>query len=153
DAQLIADAASALRRAGDEAEARRTFGELAERAPRDPWVRGFLGDRLRAEGWFDDATAAYEVLLDLLPDDPAATLRLALAHAGAGRLDVAERLLARVAATGGRSGDARLSDLAANVAGALIGDALAKDGLGDDDKKRLARRALEIPHRLAETIV
>ncbi len=106
DAGLLADGAAALRRLGDEAEARRAFGELAERAPGDPWARAFLGDRLRNEGWFDDAAQAYAVLDQLVPDDPAAILRLALAHAGAGRLDLAVRLLARVAQTGGRGGSA-----------------------------------------------
>ena len=38
---------------------------------------------------------AYEALGPLLPGDPAASLRLALAHAGAGRLDVAVRVLDR----------------------------------------------------------
>jgi ABC-type nitrate/sulfonate/bicarbonate transport system substrate-binding protein len=67
DALLLADAASALHRVGAELEARRTFGELSERAPKDPWVRGLLGDRLRAEGWFDDATEAYATLEELIP--------------------------------------------------------------------------------------
>src|SRR5206468_7850521 len=71
DAGLLADGASALRRIGDEAEARRAFGELAERAPGDPWARAFLGDRLRNEGWFDDAAQAYAVLEQLMPGDPA----------------------------------------------------------------------------------
>ncbi len=126
DAGLLADAASALRRLGDVDEARRAFGELAERAPSDPWARAFLGDRLRNEGWFDDAAQAYTVLADLAPDEPAAVLRLALAHAGAGRLDIAVRLLARVAQTGGRAGGLKLGDLAARLSLARLAEALAQ---------------------------
>lgn len=153
DAGLLADSASALRRAGDEGEARRAFGELAERAPDDPWARAFLGDRLRNEGWFDDATAAFAMLEELLPDDPASILRLSLAHAGAGRLDIAERMLARVAQTGGRTGDARLGELAGRLASALLAEARAKPGVAPDDAARLARAALELPYPAGATIV
>jgi tetratricopeptide (TPR) repeat protein len=112
DAQLLLDAASALHRVGADAEARRSFGELSERAPNDPWVRGLLGDRLRSEGWFDDATEAYAALEALVPGDARATLRSALAHVGAGRVDIAERLLLRVAQSGGRGGSGELGELA-----------------------------------------
>jgi tetratricopeptide (TPR) repeat protein len=125
DASLLADAASALHRAGADAEARRTFGELSERAPKDPWVRGLLGDRLRREGWFDDATEAYATLEELVPDDARATLRSALSHAGAGRLDLAERLLMRVARTGGRSGNGELGELARQLGRVLAQLALS----------------------------
>ncbi|MFO0758460.1 MAG: VIT domain-containing protein [Byssovorax sp.] len=145
DAGLLADGASALRRIGDEAEARRAFGELAERAPEDPWARAFLGDRLRNEGWFDDATLAYTVLGELLPDDPAAVLRLALGHAGAGRLDIAERMLARVAQTGGRAGDGRLGEMAGRLGHDLLAEARQKPGVAADDLGRLTRSALELP--------
>ncbi len=153
DAGLLADSASALRRAGDEAEARRAFGELAERAPDDPWARAFLGDRLRNEGWFDDATAALTVLEELLPDDATSILRLSLAHAGAGRLDIAERMLTRVARTGGRTGDARLSDLAGRVASVLLAEARAKPGVSPDDIARLTRAERELPYPAGATIV
>ncbi len=153
DAGLLADGAAALRRIGDEAEARRAFGELAERAPADPWARAFLGDRLRNERWFDDAADAYAVLDQLVPDDPAAILRLALAHAGAGRLDIAERMLARVAQTGGRAGDAKLGDLAGRLALALLDDALARPGLAPADADRIARAALELPRPAGATLV
>jgi tetratricopeptide (TPR) repeat protein len=153
DAGLLADGASALRRIGDEAEARRAFGELAERAPEDPWARAFLGDRLRNEGWFDDATAAYSVLGELLPDDPAAILRLALAHAGAGRLDIAGRMLARVAQTGGRAGDGRLGELAGRLAHDLLAEARQKPGVAADDLARLTRASLELPFTPGSTVV
>jgi tetratricopeptide (TPR) repeat protein len=125
DAVTLLDAASALHRVGADLEARRTFGELSERAPRDPWVRGLLGDRLRSEGWFDEATEAYATLEELVPDDARATLRSALAHAGAGRLDVAERLLVRVAQSGGRSGSGELGSLARQLGRILASAALS----------------------------
>jgi tetratricopeptide (TPR) repeat protein len=155
DAWLLADAASALHRVGADAEARRTFGELSERAPKDPWVRGLLGDRLRAEGWFDDATEAYATLEELVPDDARATLRSALAHAGAGRIDIAERLLTRVARTGGRSGDANFVEL-----GRQLGRILAESTLASSTRQpsaeeatRLRRLALELSQAETSAIV
>jgi tetratricopeptide (TPR) repeat protein len=145
DANLLADGASALRRIGDEAESRRAFGELAERAPADPWARAFLGDRLRDEGLYDDAIAAYAVLGELVPNESAAVVRLALAHAGAGHLDVAGRMLGRVAATGGRHGSAAFGELAGHVAAALTAEARGRSDLLGDDAARLARVALELP--------
>lgn len=123
DAGLLAECASTLRRVGLDEEGRRAFGELVERAPRDPWTLGYVGDRLRAEGLYEDALAAYQRLDAAMPDDPAVTLRLALAHAGAGRLDVATRLLDRVAQTGGRGDDGRLGELASIVSASLIATA------------------------------
>jgi len=153
EASLLAEGAAALRRIGQEAEARRAFGELAERAPIDPWARAFLGDRLRNEGWYDEAAAAYATLEELAPGDPAAALRLSLAHAGAGRLDVAVRMLARVAQTGGRTGSAELGDLAGRLAQALIAEARGQAGLGKDDADRLVRAALELPFPGGDTVV
>ncbi len=153
DAGLLADCASALRRTGDENEARRTFGELAERAPADPWARAFLGDRLRNEGWFDDASLAYTVLEQLVPDEPAAILRLALAHSGAGRLDIAQRMLARVAQTGGRAGDAQLGELASRLAHVLLAEARAKPDVAKSDAERLVRSALELPYPQGATVI
>jgi tetratricopeptide (TPR) repeat protein len=120
DAGLLATAASALRRMDFDEEGRRAFGELVERAPRDPWTLGYVGDRLRAEGLYDEALAVYVRLDQAMPDDPAVALRLALAHAGAGRLDVATRLLDRVAQTGGRGDDGRLGELASVVSAVLL---------------------------------
>lgn len=153
DAGLLADAASTLRRIGDEAGARRTFGELTERAPGDPWARAFLGDRLRNEGWYEDASAAYAVLEDLLPDDPAAVLRLALAHAGARRLDLAQRMLGRIARTGGRAGDRQLGELARVAASVLVEQARGTAGLPPEDGERLLRVALEMPQPAGATAI
>jgi tetratricopeptide (TPR) repeat protein len=154
DAALIADSAAALGRVGDDAEAARTFGELSERAPRDPWVRGFLGDRLRAERRFDDAVAAYSVLEQLVPDDAGATLRLAVAHAEAGRTDLAERLFTRVLETGGRAGNRELSDFGGYLAQVYAASALASSAtLAPADADELRRVARELPHEVGVPIV
>jgi hypothetical protein len=143
DAGLLAECASALRRLGMDAEGRRAFGDLIERAPRDPWTLGYVGDRLRAEGLFEEAVAAYMRLDAAMPDDPAVTLRLALAHAGAGRLDVATRLLDRVSQTGGRGDDGRLGELASVVSASLLAN--ARDG------KQTAETDALLGRRLAQT--
>ena len=144
DAELLADAASILRRIGSELEARRTFGELTERAPSDPWARAFLGDRLRNEGWFDDAAAAYAALDQIMPDDPGALVRLALAHAGAGRLDIARRLLSRVAQTGGRAGNEKLAELSSLLSSVLLAEARGNPKTSKEDAARLTAAALEV---------
>jgi Ca-activated chloride channel family protein len=144
NAALLADDASALRRAGREDEARRTFGELVERAPNVPFARAFLGDRMLDEGLYDEATTAYEALLRLVPEDPGASFRLALAHAGAGRLDVASRMFARVAQTGGRTSDPALQELASFTSAILLAEARAKHPAAADEE-RLGRRILETP--------
>lgn len=123
DAGLLAAGASALRRMGMDAEGRRAFGELIERAPGDPWAIAYVGDRLRAESLFDDAVAVYERLDASMPQDPGVALRLALAHAGAGRLDVATRLLDRAAQAGGRSDDGRMGELASITEATLLAGA------------------------------
>ena len=149
DAGLLADCASTLRRLGLDDEGRRAFGELVERAPRDPWTLGYVGDRLRAEGLHEDALAAYLRLDAAMPDDPAVTLRIALAHAGAGRLDVATRLLDRVAQTGGRGDDGRLGELASIVSASLITHARQSPKTGADP--RAAETDALLVRRLAQT--
>jgi tetratricopeptide (TPR) repeat protein len=144
DAALLADAASALLRLGAKDEARRAFGELAERAPEVPFARAFLGDRLLDEGLDDEATTAYDALIRLVPDDPAASFRLALANAGGGRLDLASRMLAHVAETGGRTSDPALEELAGLTSAMLLAEARAGHP-GTDDAARLARQALASP--------
>ena len=145
DARLLADGASLLREKGFDDEARRTFFEIAERGPTDPWGRAFLGDRLRNEGWFDDAKDDYEVLDDLVPGDAATGLRLALAHAGAGRLDVALRLLSRVDKTGGRTADAAIATLADRLAHSMLAVALESPSTSEGDRARLVRRTADFP--------
>lgn len=155
DAWLLADAASSLHRVGADVEAHRTFGELSERAPKDPWVRGLLGDRLRAEGWFDDATEAYATLEELVPGDARATLRSALAHAGAGRLDIAERLLMRVARTGGRGGNGDFGELSRQLGRILAQAALFSTAHkpSDEEATRLRRLALDLSQAETSTVV
>ncbi|MDB4944035.1 MAG: hypothetical protein JWP97_3569 [Labilithrix sp.] len=144
DAGLLAECASILRRLGLDDEGRRAFGELIERAPSDPWTLAYVGDRLRAEGLHEDALAAYERLDRAMPDDPAVSLRLALAHAGAGRLDVATRLLDRVAQTGGRGDDGRLGELASVVSASLLARA-RQDSPAAAADALLARRLAQTP--------
>jgi hypothetical protein len=143
DVAILADGASALRRIGRDAEGRKAFGELIERAPYDPFVRAYVGDRLRAERLFDDATAAYESFGSLLPSDPTIGIRLGLAHAGAGRLDVAARVLDRVAQTGGTTGDARTGELGAVTAAVLFAE--ADKGLTPAQAAAIVRRAMALP--------
>jgi tetratricopeptide (TPR) repeat protein len=141
DAGLLAQGASALRRIGFEEEGQRTFGDLIERAPRDPWTLAFVGDRLRAEQRFDEAVAAYARLESTVPDDAGVVLRLALAHAGAGRLDVASRLLERITQTGGRGDDGRVGELASIARAVLL--AGARPSASPHERELLTRRLLE----------
>lgn len=153
DAVVLADGASALLRLEQKDEARRTFGELIERAPSDPFARAYVGDRLRKEGLFEDATAAYNVLSLQRPGDPSATLRLALAHIGAGRLDVASRILDRVATTGGRFDSERTSNLAAVLDAITTAEARDNPARTPEEQARLQRRLLEIPLPDAASLV
>jgi len=145
DATLIADAARLLRRAGLEDDAKKTYGEIAERATHDPWAHALLGDRLREEKLFEDATAVYRALEALVPYDAATQIRLSLAHAGAGRLDVALRTLSRVARTGGRAGDPELALLADRLTHVLLRELLAGETAKADDRKLLERNLNELP--------
>jgi tetratricopeptide (TPR) repeat protein len=143
DAGLLAQGASSLRRIGLEADGRRAFGELIERAPNDPWTLAFVGDRLRAEGMFDEAGAAYDSLERLIPNEAAVSLRLALAHAGAGRLDVATRLLERVTQTGGRNDSQELGELASITEAVLLAE--ARGAAQGELAAQLDRRLLRTP--------
>lgn len=105
-------------RFGDEAEARRSFSEIVEFAPRDELARRRLGDLYRAHGWFEDAYRQYQTLANLRPDDSTVLLLLAQAAAGAGRIDEALRLEQRLAETaepGGAEGPARIAILWSSV--------------------------------------
>jgi Ca-activated chloride channel family protein len=142
DAALLAEGAAALRRAGQGMEGVRAFGEIVERAPEDPYARALVGDRLRDEGLFDDAVATYAALEALLPADPAVSARVALAHAGAGRLDVATRHFTRIVESPGRGADAELGALSSVLASVLIAEARKTGGAA---APALERRALEVP--------
>lgn len=144
EATLVADAAHLLRTVGLEDDAKRTYGEIAERATHDPWAHALLGDRLRSEGWFDDASAVYAALEDLVPLDAASQIRLALAHYGANRVDVALRILDRVARTGGRSSEVELAMLAEHAANVILRSVLGRSDLADADRRRLERALAEM---------
>ena len=116
----------------DEAAARRTWSEIVEFAPYDPYARRWLGDLYRAAGWFEDAYRQYETLQTLTPDDDGVLLLLASAAAGAGRVDEALRLEARVsrnAEPGFESGNARIATLLSGMrlAGLRMAAAAAND--------------------------
>jgi hypothetical protein len=110
---------------------------------------------LRREGWFDDASDAYLMLEHLVPDDARATLRSALAHASAGRLDIAERLLARVAQTGGRAGSAELGELSRQLGRILAQAALTATERkpGSDEAEQLERLRGELTLGETDTVL
>ena len=86
--------------AEDEAEARRTFGEIVEYAPDEPIARRRLGDLLRAHGWFAEAARQYETLARLSPDDRGLLLLQAATAQGLGKLDEAVRWAEKVSSEG-----------------------------------------------------
>ena len=108
DAGLLAMGASALRRLGRDDEGRRAFGELIERAPRDRWALAFVGDRLRAEGLLRRGGRGVRAARRRQHAERSRGRRsiCVLAHAGAGRLDVATRT-ARARNADGRTGRRR----------------------------------------------
>jgi tetratricopeptide (TPR) repeat protein len=143
DAGLITSAAAALRRLGEERSSRRAFAELFERAPFDPWVLAFAGDHLRHAGLYDEAVLAYESLSAQQPNDTSNFLRLGLAQANAGRVDIASRLLERASQVGGRGDDERLNALSAYVKAVILAEAR--------DQAKLPKERDELTRRLAET--
>jgi TonB family protein len=89
---------------GQAALATRIYSEIVEYAPEDAAARRRLGDIYLRHGWYEPAYQQYRTLVALLPDEPLATLRLAAAAAGIGRVDEALRLERRVAAGEGEPG-------------------------------------------------
>ncbi len=145
DAALVATAAEALRATGDADGSRRAFEEIVERSPRDPWARAFLGDRLRAVGDVDGAAAVYATLEAQDPGEPAAAIRSALAHASAGRTDLALRMLGRLARTGGRNANADLARVAGVLAHVVLREAMARPDLPEGSADLLQRQLAELP--------
>jgi tetratricopeptide (TPR) repeat protein len=154
DAGLIALAAATLRRQGHPDEAERTFSELFERAPRDPWVLAFAGDQLRLEGSPEQAVSAYESLSRVVPNDTANLLRMGLAEAAIGRLDIATRLLERASQTAGRSDDQRLNELGTVLRAVVLGRAVVA-ATNPSDRLELGRRLAQtaLPDVLAIVLV
>ncbi|MDC0723319.1 VIT domain-containing protein [Nannocystis bainbridge] len=85
-------------------EAQRIFSEIVEFDADNPQSRALLGDIFLRHGWFERAYRQYEDLVAIRPDDPTASIRLARAAAGAGRVDEGLRILRQVAAGEGRPG-------------------------------------------------
>ncbi len=123
-------------RRGQPARARRVFSEIVEFRPTDPRARRRLGDLYRAFGWYQEAYRQYQTLAVLAPHDRSVLLLMALAAAGAGRIDEALRLEQRVAASAtGSGGAARWALLWSSVRLAELRDAARRKG----DDLRLAR--------------
>jgi Ca-activated chloride channel family protein len=119
--RLAARAVSPEQKAIDEAEARRTFGEIVEFAPEDPAARRRLGDLLRAHGWYEEAARQYETLARLAPDDASVALLLAAAAQGTGKLEEAVSWTEK----GGAAGAPDMAQSPAQTARALAATYLA----------------------------
>ncbi len=120
--------------AADEAEARRTFGEIVEFAPQDPVARRRLGDLLRSHGWFAEAARQYETLAKLSPDDPSVQLLLASASNGLGKLEEAVRWAEKIS-DAGAPGDTGLTRTARSLAATFLAwgrDSAATEGRKDE---------------------
>jgi len=89
--RLAARETSKEQAATDQAEARRTFGEIVEFSPDEPVARRRLGDLLRAHGWHEEARRQYETLAKLSPDDVSVSLLIAATSEGLGKLEEAVR--------------------------------------------------------------
>jgi hypothetical protein len=81
---------------GDADGSRKAYSEIVEHNPVDPKARRMLGDVFLRHGWYEDAYRQYGTLILLGGGDPVATIRLALAAAGAGRTDESLRLFKKV---------------------------------------------------------
>jgi Ca-activated chloride channel family protein len=117
--------------ASDEAEARRTFGEIVEFAPDDPVARRRLGDLLRSHEWYEEAFRQYETLARLTPDDSSVPLLLASAAAGMGKVEEAVGWTEKAGASGAPDGSG-MAPLARDLASVYLAWA-------EDDAKRGGR--------------
>jgi hypothetical protein len=86
----------------------------------------------------------YNVLDALAPSDPITLVRMSMAHAGAGRLDAAFRLLSRATERGGRVATNEGAVLATRAAKVLFLTSLAGT-LPEEDKKSLAATVRDMP--------
>jgi Ca-activated chloride channel family protein len=89
---------------GQEDQAQRIFSEIVEFDPQSPASRRLLGDIFFRYHWYERAYRQYQDLTEMTPEDALATIRLARAAAGTGRVDEALRILRKVAAGEGRPG-------------------------------------------------
>ncbi len=115
----------------DEAEARRTFGEIVEFAPDDPVARRQLGDLLRSHGWYEEAFRQFETLMKLTPDDSSVSLLLAAAAAGMGKIEEAVGWTEKAGASGAPDGT-ELGPIARDLAAVYLAWA-------EDDATRAGR--------------
>ena len=141
--RLAKRAKSKEQAAQDEAEARRTFGEIVEFAPDEPIARRRLGDLLRAHGWFSEAARQYETLARLSPDDTSLLLLHASTAQGLGKLDEAVRWTEKVSSEGA-PGDG-LARTARALAGVYLawGRSRAKD-MSKEEIELLRKRTLRL---------
>jgi tetratricopeptide (TPR) repeat protein len=130
----------------DAIEARRTFGEIVEFAPDDPWARRLLGDLLRAHGWYEEALRQYETLARLAPDDTSVPLLLAAASQGMGRTEEAIRWTEKAAGTGAPDPTSALSKTSRSIASAFL--AWARDEAARAGRTEEAERLRERARRL-----
>jgi Ca-activated chloride channel family protein len=128
----------------DEAEARRTFGEIVEFAPDEPVARRRLGDLLRAHGWHVEARRQYETLAKLSPDDPSVQLLIATTSEGLGKLEEAVRW-AEKASESGAPGEGRGIATTSRAMAALFlawgRDAASKESKSEEVKALRVRAA------------
>ncbi|MFK7985943.1 MAG: VIT domain-containing protein [Sandaracinaceae bacterium] len=134
---------------GQSDEARRAFSEIVEFAPLDELARRRLGDLYRAHGWYDLAYRQYETLRSLRPDDPGVLLLLARAAAGAGRVDEALRLEARVRETQGDGALGRVATLWTSARYAQLMHAASGDADRTEALSRRRRRSGVLSHASA----
>lgn len=102
--ELVQQLGEVLVKHGDKEAALRVFSEIVEFDPHSPVSRRLLGDILLRHAWYDEAYRQYSDLLDLVREDPSASMRLARAAAGAGRVDEGLRILRKVSSGEGRPG-------------------------------------------------
>jgi tetratricopeptide (TPR) repeat protein len=139
--QLVQQLGEVLVESGDKDAALRVFSEIVEFDPHSPLSRRLLGDIFLRHQWYDDAYRQYEDLLGLVREDPTASIRLARAAAGTGRVDEGLRILRKVSSGEGRPGAndprrwARL--LAASYLAKLLGDDSAPEASVTRELKRL----------------
>jgi Ca-activated chloride channel family protein len=132
--------------ARDAEEGRRTFGELVEFAPEDPFARRRLGDLLRAHGWYAEALRQYETLAELTPDDASVPLLRAAAAQGMGRTEEAVRWAEKAAAVGSPDEATELS-VAARALASVFLTGSRKDALQGgrkEEAERLRARAARL---------
>ncbi|MBI5525918.1 MAG: VWA domain-containing protein [Deltaproteobacteria bacterium] len=125
-----------------DAEAIRTYSEIVEFDPQNLASRRLLGEVYLAHAWYEPAYRQFKLLSETAPNDAQYALRLAMAAAGAGRIDEALRLERQVAASPGRPGPAdprRWAQLlsAARLARLLASPPPGAEGAGAGVKSKL----------------